>query len=119
MQKITILIISFFIFFSNALFAQHIKKDGTPDRRYKENKSYSAPSNYSSSTTHLKKDGTPDRRYKENKSYSASSNYSSSNTHLKKDGTPDKRYRENRNLFLNPIDLYLAKFQVLYIHQKK
>ena len=23
--------------------AQHLKKDGTPDRRYKENKTYSAP----------------------------------------------------------------------------
>ncbi len=33
---------------------QHLKKDGTPDKRYKENKK-------------LKKDGTPDRRYKENK----------------------------------------------------
>lgn len=30
-----------------------LKKDGTPDKRYKENK-------------HLKKDGTPDKRYKEN-----------------------------------------------------
>jgi hypothetical protein len=30
------------------------KKDGTPDRRFKENK-------------HVKKDGTPDKRYKENK----------------------------------------------------
>lgn len=30
-----------------------MKKDGTPDRRYKENK-------------HLKKDGTPDKRYKTN-----------------------------------------------------
>jgi hypothetical protein len=30
------------------------KKDGTPDRRYKENQK-------------LKKDGTPDKRYKENK----------------------------------------------------
>ena len=30
------------------------KKDGTPDKRYKENK-------------HLKKDGTPDKRYKVNK----------------------------------------------------
>lgn len=29
-----------------------LKKDGTPDRRYKENKK-------------LKKDGTPDKRYKE------------------------------------------------------
>jgi hypothetical protein len=31
-----------------------LKKDGTPDKRYKENK-------------HLKKDGTPDKRYKVNK----------------------------------------------------
>jgi hypothetical protein len=37
-----------------ALQAQHLKKDGTPDKRYKENK-------------HLKKDGTPDKRFKENK----------------------------------------------------
>lgn len=34
---------------------KHLKKDGTPDKRYKENK------------VHLKKDGTPDKRYKENK----------------------------------------------------
>ena len=34
---------------------KHLKKDGTPDKRYKENKQ------------HLKKDGTPDMRYKENK----------------------------------------------------
>jgi hypothetical protein len=32
--------------------AAKMKKDGTPDKRYKENK-------------HLKKDGTPDKRYKE------------------------------------------------------
>ncbi|MBN8789713.1 MAG: hypothetical protein J0I84_21750 [Terrimonas sp.] len=31
-----------------------VKKDGTPDKRYKENK-------------HLKKDGTADKRFKENK----------------------------------------------------
>ena len=31
-----------------------LKKDGTPDKRYKENKK-------------LKKDGTPDKRYKVNK----------------------------------------------------
>lgn len=30
-----------------------LKKDGTPDKRYKQK-------------VHLKKDGTPDRRYKEN-----------------------------------------------------
>lgn len=34
--------------------AAKTKKDGTPDKRYKENK-------------HLKKDGTPDKRYKVNK----------------------------------------------------
>lgn len=34
--------------------AAKMKKDGTPDKRYKENKN-------------LKKDGTPDKRYKENK----------------------------------------------------
>ncbi|SIQ67454.1 hypothetical protein SAMN05880574_12033 [Chryseobacterium sp. RU37D] len=34
--------------------AVKMKKDGTPDKRYKENKK-------------LKKDGTPDKRYKENK----------------------------------------------------
>lgn len=31
-----------------------LKKDGTPDKRYKQNQ-------------HLKKDGTPDKRFKENK----------------------------------------------------
>jgi ribosomal protein S13 len=34
--------------------AQKLKKDGTPDKRYKENQK-------------LKKDGTPDKRYKVNK----------------------------------------------------
>ena len=34
--------------------SQKLKKDGTPDTRYKANKK-------------MKKDGTPDRRYKENK----------------------------------------------------
>jgi hypothetical protein len=37
----------------------HLKKDGTPDKRYKENKT--------PPPQHLKKDGTPDMRYKENK----------------------------------------------------
>ncbi|MBZ4191450.1 hypothetical protein [Niabella beijingensis] len=32
----------------------HLKKDGTPDKRYKQSQ-------------HLKKDGTPDKRFKENK----------------------------------------------------
>ncbi len=37
---------------------KHTKKDGTPDKRYKENKT---------KKVHLKADGTPDKRYKENK----------------------------------------------------
>lgn len=39
---------------TNSTTGTKMKKDGTPDRRYKENKK-------------LKKDGTPDRRYKQNK----------------------------------------------------
>ncbi|WP_396156762.1 hypothetical protein [Flavobacterium sp.] len=35
-----------------------LKKDGTPDKRFKENKKAKVP---------LKKDGTPDKRFKENK----------------------------------------------------
>lgn len=42
--------------------AAHTKKDGTPDKRYKENKGGAA-----AATAHTKKDGTPDKRYKENK----------------------------------------------------
>jgi hypothetical protein len=38
--------------------SQHLKKDGTPDKRYKENKA---------KPVHVKKDGTPDKRFKENK----------------------------------------------------
>lgn len=38
--------------------AAPVKKDGTPDKRYKANK-------------HLKSDGTPDKRYKENKTTAA------------------------------------------------
>ena len=36
----------------------HVKKDGTPDKRYKANKATPA------TTVVLKKDGTPDKRYK-------------------------------------------------------
>lgn len=42
--------------------AGHLKKDGTPDKRYKENKGLA-----NSTAKHVKKDGTPDKRYKENK----------------------------------------------------
>jgi len=38
-----------------------MKKDGTPDMRYKENKQNAKP------VGKMKKDGTPDMRYKENK----------------------------------------------------
>lgn len=38
-----------------------VKKDGTPDKRFKENKTTAK------TTGPLKKDGTPDMRYKDNK----------------------------------------------------
>lgn len=89
MKKLISTII-FFLVFTGMLSAQHLKKDGTPDRRYKENKTYTptptpaptvvtptpeptpAPTTTPTTTTypagtHLKKDGTPDMRYKENK----------------------------------------------------
>lgn len=80
MKKITLLLAALMLFISGATFAQtssastakapatktattsHVKKNGTPDKRYKENKATT-----STTTTHLKKNGTPDKRYKENK----------------------------------------------------
>ena len=53
-----------------------LKKDGTPDKRYK---------NTTEKNIVLKKDGTPDRRYK--------NTTVSKKVILKKDGTPDKRYK--------------------------
>lgn len=77
MRRTALYIILIFVLFSGSLYAQHLKKDGTPDMRYKENKTtVSTPSpaytpatssNFPSSTPHLKKDGTLDKRYKENK----------------------------------------------------
>jgi hypothetical protein len=43
--------------------ATKVKKDGTPDMRYKENKESVKPA----PAGPAKKDGTPDMRYKENK----------------------------------------------------
>lgn len=40
---------------------EHLKKDGTPDKRFKENKEPKTAAGP------LKKDGTPDMRYKSNK----------------------------------------------------
>ena len=40
--------------------AAPVKKDGTPDRRYKANKRLAK-------NHHMKKNGTPDKRFKENK----------------------------------------------------
>jgi hypothetical protein len=44
-----------------AVSGTHLKKDGTPDKRYKENK------NPKPAAGPTKKDGTPDMRYKSNK----------------------------------------------------
>ena len=98
LKKLFVLLFTLFFLSSNFLVAQHLKKDGTPDMRYSENKTnYSSPAidhphtppyNYSTlstnTSTHLKKDGTPDLRYKVNKtlypSY-ASTNVSSRGYH--------------------------------------
>ncbi|MCX6297137.1 MAG: HNH endonuclease signature motif containing protein [Bacteroidetes bacterium] len=46
MKKIISLIFSFLLFV-NVLFAQHYKKDGTPDKRYKENRTSTHTGSYS------------------------------------------------------------------------
>jgi hypothetical protein len=70
MKKLA-LIVSMLLIFAGTTMAQttpatkpattttHLKKDGTPDKRFKENKT--------PPPQHLKKDGTPDKRFKENK----------------------------------------------------
>ncbi|WP_295116643.1 hypothetical protein [uncultured Chitinophaga sp.] len=63
---------------------ENVKKDGTPDKRYKENKETAKTEGPK------KKDGTPDKRYKENKEAKVEGP-------MKKDGTPDKRYKENKD----------------------
>ena len=71
------------LFSIGILSAQHLKKNGTPDRRYKESGStYSSPSvtskSYStySNTTKQKKSVTPSKSYKSNKSQYSQSSYS-------------------------------------------
>ena len=50
MKKILLFILFLTLYFPGVLLAQHLKKDGTPDRRYKENKtSY----NYKPSTSYI------------------------------------------------------------------
>ncbi|MFI5187212.1 MAG: HNH endonuclease signature motif containing protein [Chitinophagales bacterium] len=82
---------------ASILFAQHLKKDGTPDRRYKGNKTYSASSS-SSSTVHLKKDGTPDRRYKQNRTYFSTPSTSASPTYKYYTST-----RKNKTIYFYSI----------------
>jgi hypothetical protein len=92
---------------------RHLKKDGTPDMRYKENREAAKPRREEPRRTetrreeparHVKKDGTPDRRYKENRDVvrteprpNTTVRTEKPNRPLKKDGTPDMRYKENRD----------------------
>ena len=46
--------------------AAPVKKDGTPDMRYKANQNAAK----TAAPQHMKKDGTHDKRYKENKQHS-------------------------------------------------
>ncbi|XP_066295279.1 uncharacterized protein [Branchiostoma lanceolatum] len=71
--------------FRGSYSAGPLKKDGTPDMRYKANK-------IAAGLYGLKMDGTPDMRFKENKI--AAGLYG-----LKKDGTPDMRFKENKTTY--------------------
>lgn len=115
-QFLMVLMMSLSVGMTSA-FAAHLKKDGTPDMRYKENResssssssssSYSTPSrpsyDSSGSDRHLKQDGTPDMRYRENRveretyTPTPTPRYERPTGPLKRDGTPDMRYKENRD----------------------
>jgi hypothetical protein len=70
------------------------KKDGTPDKRYKDNKEARATREPEAPAGPTKKDGTPDKRYKENKEARATKEPEAAGP-TKKDGTPDMRYKAN------------------------
>lgn len=67
--------------------AQHYNIDGTPDKRYKENKIYKTP-NYNQNIKQ-KTYNVPNQNYTQPKQQ----NYG---TPLKKNGTPDMRYKQNK-----------------------
>ena len=46
------ILLFFLLLVASSLFAQHYKKDGTPDRRYKENRSSNYTIPHSNSSTH-------------------------------------------------------------------
>ncbi|TWW02523.1 hypothetical protein [Chitinophaga pinensis] len=65
-----------------------MKKDGTPDKRFKDNQE----NKDGKAQGPMKKDGTPDKRFKENKDAKGVKPEGP----LKKDGTPDKRFKDNK-----------------------
>lgn len=107
MKNLVIAILSILTFGFSANAQTHLKKDGTPDMRYRENKqiygnSYSTPS-YSSPSYSTPSYSSPSYS---TPSYS-SPNYSAPSTsypeyHTNKDGSPDMRYKENKELYGTP-----------------
>jgi hypothetical protein len=92
------------VLFAFLSFGQHLKKDGTPDMRYKENKqSYSVPASTSSTNTNVqlqsgytKKNGTAVKPYYKTKANKTNTdNFSTKenvNTYTGKSGTKTKDY---------------------------
>ncbi len=70
-----------------------MKKDGTKDKRFKENKEPKAEG--AKPAGPMKKDGTPDKRYKANKETKGEGAKPAGP--MKKDGTPDMRHKANKD----------------------
>jgi hypothetical protein len=128
MRFFIILILLFFAPLS-ILKAQHLRKDGQPDMRFRENKQ-----NFISSTTasyrsnnytqviHLKKDGSPDKRFKGNRttisrqhipvrtsSYHTVKNYSyKSPSGSKTYSTSSGQHRDSKGRFVRSSSAKLA-----------
>ena len=92
MKKIKLLAI-FFLLSIGITYAQHLKKDGTPDRRYKENRNYTPSSNSSTSTP---TSNSPESITNTNTTEQTSSNDNSGSTYVQCSGTTKKGARCKR-----------------------
>jgi hypothetical protein len=83
------------------LVTEHIKSDGTPDMRFKENRDEFTGQGYQG-TTSLNKGLSKANNgiYEGNTPGEHSGKYDVKGHHLKNDGTPDMRFKENREEFV-------------------
>ena len=83
MKKLFLVTVILLSFFTGLMAQTHTNKDGSPDKRYKENQMYKEPK-------------APEAPKQQQFSQPKQPKSIEQENHLKKDGTPDARYKENR-----------------------